>query len=71
MIGIGKAKSLSIWRMDNQFFLGQKTHKWIKANLKDILDLFQKASQLTKIEFEASFGLIGTDMLELPKLTLD
>lgn len=53
------------------FFLAQKTRKWIKANPKDILDLFRKASQLTKSEFEASYGVIGTDLPELPNLTLD
>ena len=53
------------------FFLGQKTQKWIKASPKDILDLFNKASELTKKEFEATFGVIGTDIPELPNLTID
>ena len=53
------------------FFLGQKTQKWIKASPTDILDLFHKASELTKNEFEASYGVIGSDIPELPNLTLD
>jgi hypothetical protein len=53
------------------FFLGQTTQEWIKASPKDILDLFHKASELTKNEFEASFGVIGTDIPELPNSTLD
>ena len=53
------------------FFLGQTTQEWIKASPKDILDLFHKASQLTRNEFEKSFGIIGADIPELPKLTLD
>ena len=53
------------------FFLGQKTQKWIKASPTDILDLFHKASELTKNEFEASYGVIGSDIPELPNPTLD
>ena len=53
------------------FFLSQTTQEWIKASPKDILDLFHKASELTKNEFEASFGVIGTDIPELANSTLD
>lgn len=53
------------------FFLGQKTQKWIKASPTDILDLFHKASELTKDEFEASYGVIGSDIPDPPNPTLD
>jgi hypothetical protein len=53
------------------FFLSQTTQKWIKANPKDILDLFHKASQLTQREFGESFGVIGTDIPELPNLDIE
>ncbi len=48
------------------FFLSQTTPKQIKANPKDILGLFHKASQLTKGEFEETFGVIWTDIPVLP-----
>ena len=37
----------------------------------DFFYLFRKASQLTQTEFEESFGVIGTDIPELPNIDID